>query len=87
MAAKTQEDLKARYRKHPDDEGSAAVQIARLTERIADLTGHLQKHPKDDHSRIGLLRMVGKRRRLLRYLGNKDPELYRQLTTDLGLRA
>ena len=79
-------DIIAKYQKHENDRGSAPVQIALLTERINQLTGHFRKHKKDHHSRRGLLKMVGKRRRLLDYLKRTDRERYRQLIEDLGLR-
>lgn len=75
-----------KYQKHENDRGSAPVQIALLTERINQLTGHFRNHKKDHHSRRGLLRMVGRRRRLLDYLKRTDRERYRQLIEDLGLR-
>ena len=75
-----------KYGRGSGDTGSAEVQVALLTERINDLTGHLKTHAKDHHSRRGLLMMVGKRRRLLRYLERKDIERYRELVADLGLR-
>lgn len=62
------------------------MQVALLTERINYLTGHFKNHPKDHHSRRGLLKMVGQRRRLLEYIRRKDLEQYRQLIADLGLR-
>ena len=68
------------------DTGSPEVQIAVLTRRIADLTEHLKMHSKDHHSRRGLLRMVGRRRRLLEYLRREDVERYRSLIAKLGLR-
>ena len=68
------------------DTGSAEVQIAILTERINELTEHLRSHTKDHHSRRGLLMLVGKRRRLLRYLERADLDRYRQVVSDLGLR-
>lgn len=68
------------------DTGSSDVQIALLSRRISDLTEHLKTHPKDHHSRRGLLRMVGRRRRLLDYLRRKDVERYRDLIAKLGLR-
>ncbi|MEZ5175896.1 MAG: 30S ribosomal protein S15 [Acidimicrobiia bacterium] len=74
------------YGTHPTDTGSPEVQVALLTERINHLTGHLKAHPKDHHSRRGLLMMVGKRRRLLRYLQEQDVERYRNLIAALGLR-
>jgi len=71
---------------HANDTGSPEVQIALLTERINHLTEHLKVHKKDHHSRRGLLMMVGKRRRLLRYLREQDVERYRALIAKLGLR-
>jgi small subunit ribosomal protein S15 len=71
---------------HESDTGSAQVQIALLTDRITHLTEHLKVHKHDEHSRRGLLKMVGRRRRLLKYLNNKDPQLYRDLIAKLGLR-
>ena len=87
MTKDERETLIAKYQKHANDRGSTSVQIALLTRRIADLTEHLRTHPKDNHSRLGLLKWVGKRRRLLRYLSRTNPEAYRQLTQDLGLRG
>ncbi|MDZ7316968.1 MAG: 30S ribosomal protein S15 [candidate division KSB1 bacterium] len=78
--------LIAEYGKDPSDTGSPAVQIALLTARINDLTKHFQAHPKDHHSRRGLLKMVGKRRRLLNYLKNQDINEYRALIEKLGIR-
>jgi len=68
------------------DTGSPEVQVALLTRRITELTEHLKTHPKDHHSRRGLLRMVGRRRRLLTYLRNQDVERYRSIIGKLGLR-
>jgi small subunit ribosomal protein S15 len=79
-------ELIGRYGRSEGDTGSAEVQVALLTERINDLTGHLRAHSKDHHSRRGLLMLVGKRRRLLRYLERNDLERYRALVADLGLR-
>ncbi|MDR0818120.1 MAG: 30S ribosomal protein S15 [Oscillospiraceae bacterium] len=73
-------------RTHETDTGSPEVQIAILTERINQLTGHLKIHHKDNHSRRGLLKMVGNRRRLLDYLAKKDVERYRTLIAKLGIR-
>ncbi len=75
-----------KYARHEGDSGSANVQIAILTARINDLTDHFRQHPKDHHSRQGLLKMVGTRRRLLSYLKRKDLEGYRSLIEELGLR-
>jgi small subunit ribosomal protein S15 len=68
------------------DTGSPEVQVAVLSRRIAELTEHLKAHPKDHHSRRGLLRMVGRRRRLLGYLRSEDVDRYRELIAKLGLR-
>ncbi|HEV7918316.1 MAG TPA: 30S ribosomal protein S15 [Solirubrobacterales bacterium] len=76
----------AKFGKTPTDTGSAEVQIALLTQRINHLTEHLRDHKKDHHSRRGLLKMVGKRRRLLDYTKRRDLEGYRKLIADLGLR-
>ena len=71
---------------HENDTGSPEVQIAILTERINQLTEHLKVHKKDNHSRMGLFKMIGKRRRLLDYLTKKDIERYRATTAKLGIR-
>ncbi len=73
-------------RLHETDTGSPEVQIAILTERITELTEHLKVHHKDNHSRRGLLKMVGKRRGLLNYLAKKDIERYRAIIAKLGIR-
>ena len=75
------------YATHEGDTGSPEVQIAVLTKRINDLTEHLKEHHKDHHSRRGLLKMVGRRRNLLRYLKKKDIEKYRELIEKLGIRG
>lgn len=75
-----------KYRVNENDTGSARVQVALLTDRINYLTDHFRAHKKDHHGRRGLLKMVGKRRRLLNYLKRTDVEGYRQLVQDLGLR-
>jgi len=76
----------SKYRRHDSDTGSAEVQIALLTERINHLTEHFKVHKKDFHSRTGLLKMVGQRRRLLGYLKKTDLNRYRELIQSLGLR-
>lgn len=76
----------AEHKTHDGDTGSPEVQIALLTEKIQRLTEHLKDHAQDDHSRRGLLQMVGKRRRLLRYLTKKDQERYRNILTKLNLK-
>ncbi len=70
----------------PEDTGSPEVQVALLTRRITDLTEHLQTHKSDEHSRRGLLKLVGQRRRQLRYLQRSDSQRYRDLIRRLGLR-
>jgi small subunit ribosomal protein S15 len=80
------EEIAARFGKDAKDTGSAAVQIALLTERIRDLTEHSKVHPKDHHTRRGLLMLVGKRRRLQKYLERVNLEAYRGLIQELGLR-
>ena len=79
-------ELIGKYGRSDGDTGSAEVQVALLTARINELTEHLREHKKDHHSRRGLLMLVGKRRRLLRYLERSDLERYRGLVADLGLR-
>ena len=75
------------FKTHPNDTGSPEVQIALLTERINTLSGHFKAHAKDHHSRRGLLKMVGQRKRLLAYLKKKDLEGYRALIKELGIRG
>jgi small subunit ribosomal protein S15 len=75
-----------KYRTHATDSGSTEVQVALLTERINYLTDHFRLHAKDHHSRRGLLKMVGRRKRLLGYLRRTDLEGYRKIIADLGLR-
>jgi small subunit ribosomal protein S15 len=74
------------HRQHEHDTGSPEIQVALLTERINQLTEHFKVHKKDHHSRRGLLKMVGKRRRLLEYLKGKDISRYQSLIGELGLR-
>ena len=80
------EEIIRENRTHDGDTGSPEVQVAVLTRRISHLTEHLRTHKHDFHSRRGLLQMVGKRRRLLKYLQKKDVERYRTLIAKLGLR-
>ena len=82
----TKDEIIKKYQLHDKDRGSAPVQVAILTARIDDLRTHFDTHLKDHHSRRGLLKMVGKRRRLLEYLRRTDVERYRELINDLGLR-
>lgn len=83
---KKQEVIKE-YQLEEGDTGSSEVQIALLTARISELTDHLKEHKNDHHSRRGLLKMVGKRRKLLRYLKNNDVLRYRELISKLGIRG
>lgn len=80
------QSVATKYRLHEEDTGSARLQVALLTERINSLTDHFRTHVKDHHSRRGLLKMVGTRRRLLTYLRNTDLATYRALIQELGLR-
>lgn len=80
------DEIIKKFQVHDSDRGSAPVQIAILTARINDLRGHFDKHKKDHHSRQGLLKMVGRRRRLLEYVKRTDIERYRELIQELGLR-
>ena len=80
------QELIEKYKTHEGDTGSPEVQIAVLTKRINDLNEHFKAHPKDHHSRRGLLKMVGHRRNLLGYLQKKDVERYRAIIEKLGLR-
>ncbi|MGD9518700.1 MAG: 30S ribosomal protein S15 [Armatimonadota bacterium] len=80
------QELIGRFQQHDGDTGSAEVQIALLTARVQQLTEHLQAHRKDHHSRRGLLKLVGQRRRLLNYLRAKSPERYQAVVEALGLR-
>ena len=75
-----------KFQRHDSDTGSPEVQIALLSERIVYLTEHFKTHKKDHHSRRGLLKLVGKRRRLLDYLKAKDVEKYREIIGELGIR-
>ena len=79
-------DLIQEFKINKDDTGSADVQVALLTEQINELSGHLTKHKKDHHSRRGLLKMVGNRRRLLDYLNESDPKRYQEIIKKLKLR-
>ncbi|MBU1291951.1 30S ribosomal protein S15 [Patescibacteria group bacterium] len=74
------------YKAHEKDTGSSEVQVAIFTTQIEELTKHLKKHPKDNHSRRGLLKMVSKRKRLLDYLSNEDEKRYKKIIKKLGLK-
>ena len=79
-------DIVAQFQRAQGDTGSPEVQVALLTARIEDLTGHFKEHKKDFHSRTGLLKLVGRRRNILNYLKKKDVQRYRALIEKLGLR-
>jgi small subunit ribosomal protein S15 len=86
LTAEQKKEILAQYGLHETDTGSPEAQIALLTKRINDLTEHLKVHKHDHHSRRGLLLLVGRRRRLLKYLASTDIERYRALISKLGLR-
>ena len=86
MTKERKEEIIKTYKRDEKDTGSPEVQIALLTGRITELTEHLKVHTKDNHSRRGLLKMVGKRRNLLNYLAKKDIQRYRDIVEKLGLR-
>ena len=86
MTVERKQEIINQYRRDEKDTGSSEVQIALLTERINELTEHLKVHKKDNHSRRGMLKMVGKRRNLLNYLAKKDVNRYREIVEKLGLR-
>ena len=86
MTKERKQEIIATYKREENDTGSPEVQIAILTERITELTEHLKEHKNDNHSRRGLLKMVGKRRNLLNYLAKKDINRYREIAQKLSLR-
>ncbi|MHC4563925.1 MAG: 30S ribosomal protein S15 [Planctomycetota bacterium] len=86
IATSDKKEIVAEHRRHDGDTGSPEVQVALLTGRIRHLTEHLKTHKKDYASRVGLLKMVGKRNSLLRYLAKTDSSRYQQLIAKLGLR-
>ena len=86
MTAEDKAQVITDHKKHDGDTGSPEVQVALLSARITYLTGHFKSHPKDFHSRTGLLKLVGQRRKLLNYLKKKDVQRYRDLIAKLGLR-
>ena len=87
LAAQAKKEIIGEHRTHKNDVGSTEVQVALLSRRIADLTEHLKEHSKDFSSRRGMLKMVNRRRRLLRYLRGESPERYRNIVQSLGLRG
>ncbi len=86
LAADAKRKIVSQYRTHKTDTGSPEVQVAILSRRIAQLTEHFKTHQKDHHSRRGLLFMVARRRRLLKYLKSRNPERYKTLIQSLGIR-
>ncbi len=86
LATERKQEIIEQFKRHEGDTGSPEVQIALLSERISYLTEHFRTHKKDHHSRRGLLKIVGQRRRLLDYLKSKDVERYRTIITTLGIR-
>jgi len=86
LSKEKRQQIKEAYRLHETDTGSPEVQVALLSARIAYMTEHLSRHKKDFHSRYGLMKMVGQRKRLLEYLRRKDIDAYRQLVENLNLR-
>lgn len=86
LVGERKQEIIREYRVHETDVGSPEVQIALLTTRIRELDQHLREHKHDHHTRRGLLKLVGRRRRLLRYLSREDVGRYRELITRLGLR-
>ena len=86
LVAEKKTEVVQKYRRHDSDTGSPEVQVALITERIAYLTEHFKTHKKDHHSRRGLLKLVGQRRRLLDYLRNVDQNRYKVVIEQLGLR-
>ncbi|HCJ09775.1 MAG TPA: 30S ribosomal protein S15 [Clostridiales bacterium] len=86
LSKESKQKIISEFKLHDSDTGSPEVQVAILTRRINELTEHLREHRKDHHSRRGLLKMVGQRRRLLNYLRNTDVERYRAILEKLGLR-
>jgi small subunit ribosomal protein S15 len=86
LTAEAKQEIVGKYGRDQSDTGSTEVQVALLTARINELTEHLREHRKDHHSRRGLLMLVGKRRRLLKYLQGSDIDRYRSLIQQLGLR-
>ena len=86
LTTETKKEIIEKFKLHENDTGSSEVQIALLSNRIAYLTEHFQSHKKDHHSRRGLLKLVGQRRKLLNYLKKNDANKYQQIIKDLGIR-
>ena len=86
LSSESKREIITDNKQHDSDTGSSEVQVALLSKRIEELTEHFKTHKKDHHSRVGLLRLVGRRRRLLNYLKSRDIERYREIVKKLGLR-
>lgn len=86
LTARQKQNIVKEHKLHETDTGSAGIQVAFLTKQIAELTDHLKSHPKDNHSRRGLLKMVGKRKALLDYLSQTDQKSYTSVVRKLGLK-
>ena len=86
MTKEEKQDIVKEFQQNPSDTSSAQVQVALITNKLKYLTEHFKKNKKDNHSRRGLLKMVGQRRRLLNYLGKKNNDAYKTLITKLGIR-
>ena len=86
LTTRKKQNIIKEHQAHETDTGSSPVQVGLLTKRIGELAGHLKKHPKDNHSRRGLLLMVGKRKRLLDYLWKHNARSYNKVVRDLGLK-
>lgn len=86
LTTRKKQNIVAEHRSHDTDTGSTSVQVALLSRQIDELAGHLKKHPKDNHSRRGLLGMVSRRRKLLKYLEDTNPKSYAAVTKKLGLK-
>ncbi len=86
LAVEQKSQVIGKYRIHKSDSGSPEVQVALLSQRISELTDHLKTHQKDHHSRRGLLTMVSRRRKLIKYLKDRSPERYKTLIQSLGIR-
>ena len=86
ITKKEKQEYAVKYGDNEKDTGDTKVQISILTHRILELTEHLRIHKKDNHTRLGLMKLVGKRRRLLKYLEKKDIDAYRKLIKELGIR-
>ncbi|MEK7634562.1 MAG: 30S ribosomal protein S15 [Patescibacteria group bacterium] len=86
LTIRQKQNIKKEYGIHEEDTGSAEIQIAFLTKQIIELTAHLKSNPKDNHSRRGLLKMVGKRKKLLDYLGKNNEKSYTSIVRKLGLK-